>query len=180
MPKGATAAYVPAMLQRLLEELFHLSIRHELRSMPVYSLEVAEEGPRLQPCTVSEKQKPKTPAERIAERSNALHTLKPGECPTFQVFVDRDESILVEANTVDGLIRGLQRSYDRPVLDHTGLKGNFAIAFQASPMIGEAAESAGHPTITAILKKFGLRLVPRREDLEYVVVVDCDKVPTEN
>jgi len=180
IPRGATAADVPGMIQRLLEDRFHLVVRRELRSTPIYDLEVSEAGPKLQSCLIDEQQKPKTLAERIAEGNIGLHTFKPGECPTFRLFVDRQVSILVEANNIEDLIRGLERACDRPVLDRTGLKGNFVIAFQATPMIGDVGESAGYPPVPAALKRLGLRLTSRRQDLEYLVVESCDKVPIEN
>jgi uncharacterized protein (TIGR03435 family) len=47
LPPGATRAQLRDMLQGLLTERFHLALHRERRVMPVYSLIVGKNGPKL-------------------------------------------------------------------------------------------------------------------------------------
>lgn len=48
LPEGALQDQVPEMMQTLLAERFQLKVHHEKRDQPVYALEVAKGGPRLE------------------------------------------------------------------------------------------------------------------------------------
>ena len=48
LPEGASQDQVPKMMQALLAERFQLKIHHEKRQQPVYAIEVAKGGPRLE------------------------------------------------------------------------------------------------------------------------------------
>ncbi len=48
LPEGASLDQVPKMMQTLLAERFQLKVHHEKREQPVYALEVAKGGPRLE------------------------------------------------------------------------------------------------------------------------------------
>ena len=48
LPEGASQDQVPEMMQTLLAERFQLKVHHEKREQPVYALEVAKGGPRLE------------------------------------------------------------------------------------------------------------------------------------
>ena len=48
LPEGAPQDQVPRMMQALLAERFQLKVHHEKREQPVYALEVAKGGPRLE------------------------------------------------------------------------------------------------------------------------------------
>jgi uncharacterized protein (TIGR03435 family) len=48
LPESAPQDRVPGMMQTLLAERFQLKIHHEKREQPVYALEVAKGGPRLE------------------------------------------------------------------------------------------------------------------------------------
>jgi uncharacterized protein (TIGR03435 family) len=44
LPAGATNDHLPAMLQKLLTERFHLAMHQETREMPAYVLTIAKGG----------------------------------------------------------------------------------------------------------------------------------------
>jgi len=48
LPEGGSQDQVPRMMQTLLAERFQLDVHHEKRDQPVYALEVAKGGPRLE------------------------------------------------------------------------------------------------------------------------------------
>lgn len=176
IPKGVTKADIPAMLRQLLVDRFHLSVHYELRSTPVYAVTVAKDGPKLQPCEVKEVEKPQTLQDRIG----GLHTLEAGECPVNRVLTRGESSMLIEANTLAFLAKGLHDGSDRPVLDRSGLEGHFRIAFECAQANGVQDDALGLPSMSAALQKLGLKLEARREEIEFLVVDGGDRKPTGN
>ena len=176
MPKNATTADIPTMLQQLLKTRFHLIAHREFRPTPAYAITIGKEGPKLTPCEIKEEAPPLT----VEERLGGVHALAPGECPVNRVHTRDDTSMVVEANTLAFLANALRDGSDRPVVDRTGLTGNFAIGFECLQAKGVEGDPSGLPTLTAALRKLGLNLDARREDLEYLVIDGLDKIPTSN
>ena len=71
--------------------------------------------------------------------------------------------------------------FDRPVLDKTGLTGKFDFNLAWRPESGAASsgDTNNSDIFTAIQEQLGLRLEPRREEAE-VIVVDAAEKPTAN
>jgi uncharacterized protein (TIGR03435 family) len=184
LPQGATKADIPAMLQQLLAERFHISIHRELRETEVYAITIGKSGPRLQPCEA------KPEDEKVSfDQLLAVGPQKtaPGVCPPSRAVSRRGVSMMVETNTLDDLANRLQSDTDYPVVDRTGLKGNFKIYISGASLLTCTPQDhclnedpTGLPTLFSELEKLGLRLEQRREKLEYLVVDGGDKVPTEN
>jgi uncharacterized protein (TIGR03435 family) len=105
MPDGTTKDDVPAMLQALLKERFHLTAHREAVDQPVLGLVAAKNGLKLQPATAS------------AEVLDETAPLKPGE------------SML---DTVDG--RVLKRSNGDGSTTYVGAWGNFSLKFDGQSL----------------------------------------------
>ncbi len=91
------------------------------------------------------------------------------------------------------LAEALSRSLGRPVVDKTGVAGNFRIALSwtadgvdpKNAKFGKAAKSSGAndspPSLfTAIQEQLGLRLESQRSLVDVLVVDHIDRTPTEN
>ena len=104
LPAGAKKSDIPAMLRNMLADRFKLAVRRDLKEMPVYALEVAKSGPRMQ---------------AIAE----------GES-TYGFYPRKIEG---SALTMEGLAKLLSRVANRPVVDTTGLTGKFTIVLEWAP-----------------------------------------------
>lgn len=99
----------------------------------------------------------------------------------------------------------LSRFFDRPVVDLTGLKGTYQVALDLSmedlrnaartmgmmgPGMGggregtrppsDAASDPGGLSIFAAVQQLGLKLEPRKEPLDLIVIDHLEKAPTEN
>ena len=99
----------------------------------------------------------------------------------------------------------LARFFDRPVVDLTGLKGTYHVALDLSmedlrnaartigmlgPGMGggregtrppsDAASDPGGLSIFAAVQQLGLKLEPRKEPLDLIVIDHLEKTPTEN
>jgi uncharacterized protein (TIGR03435 family) len=171
MPEGASVDQMPEMLQTLLAERFQLTLHRESRPRAVYALLVGKDGINL----------------RIAEpgadppAANGAKTVNP-------LQLNRQMTLTAFADF-------LARFVDRPVIDMTGLKGTYQIAMaipvedliKAKVAVDAAMrggsdstpELDGSPMFAAI-RKFGLKLEPRKTAVDVLVIDHAEKRPTEN
>jgi uncharacterized protein (TIGR03435 family) len=164
------------MLRTLLAERFKLSIRRETREMPVYELVVAKNGPRLNKAD-----------QDCDESATACHGFSGGPRQLLGAAVDMYD-----------LASMLSRYSDRPVLDKTGVQGNFDIKLQWNPFAArtQPAENverspeaeAREPSLdlgslpslfNALEQQLGLRLESRKGPVE-IYVIDHVERPSEN
>jgi uncharacterized protein (TIGR03435 family) len=154
IPAGTAPDQVPLMLQALLADRFRVALHRETRQMPAYELTVGKNGPKL----------------KSVESASGIHS-------------DSDRTSLhVAAKTSMATFADfLAQRLGRPVLDETGLKGAFEFSFDCAPFSPEqAAADAGGPSIfTAVQEQLGLKLGPKREPVE-ILVVDHAERPSEN
>jgi uncharacterized protein (TIGR03435 family) len=146
-------------VQSLLADRFHLVVHHENRDMPVYTLVVAKNGPKL---------KAADPAQ------------------TFRLRRAGRGSIFNEGPAKIGLLVSLlANNLDRPVFDETGLTGTYSFDLKWTPdaPAGAPAQPSADPTgpslFTALQEQLGLRLQAARRPVE-VLVIDHAERPTEN
>jgi uncharacterized protein (TIGR03435 family) len=68
---------------------------------------------------------------------------------------------------------------DRPVVDKTGLEGRYFCAVTFSPLAAQA--DAGSVDIFAALQEqLGLKLEPKREPLNILIVDHAERTPSDN
>jgi len=179
VPEGASKDQIPAMLQALLVERFKLAAHKEERSRPVYALVVDKNGPKF-------------------KESDASSNL-PGVHAGQTIFRAGPGTAGFKGSmTMADLARRLSGRGYGPVQDFTGLKGKYDIdltwapdrAFEPSGEFARAWEAA-HPNadlppapaaglFVAIRESLGLRLEPRKEPVEVLVIDHIERVPTEN
>lgn len=145
-------AQVRLMLQALLAERFHLAIRHEMKELSAYSLNVAKNGPRLQESTT------------------------PEDLQDMRVDLGQIQSNRMSMQQLAGL---LSRLLTLPVLDKTGLDGYYDILLTWTPDQPSAEATHGPSIFTAIQETLGLRLASGKEPVDTLVIDRVDK-PTEN
>ena len=72
----------------------------------------------------------------------------------------------------------LTRPVGRPVVDKTGITGNYDIALNFAP---EGSTDSTLPSIfTALQEQLGLKLEPQKVPVEMLVIDHLEKVPSEN
>lgn len=161
--KPATDDQLRLMVQALLASRFGLKIQRETRDLPVYALVVGKNGPKL-------------PAAKDA-------TL----CDGHGCFGIGKGSFSAKGATMPWTAKVLNRILDRPVLDRTQLSGNFDFTLHfdpstaSSPMMAAVSteDSSQGSIFTAIQEQIGLKLDPRREPVE-VLVIDHVERPSGN
>lgn len=138
-----------AMVQALLAERFKLAIHRESRSMSVYALGIAKNGPKLQPAGATEAGRRKPVACRSASDGWSMQDL--ADCLDLYLFPTL-------------------------VVDHTGLNGRYKIDLDFSPPNGRGGLLGDGPdAFSAVESQLGLRLDPRKEPVEVVVIDDVEQ-----
>jgi uncharacterized protein (TIGR03435 family) len=152
---GTSNADSLPMLQRLLEDRFGLKVHHETRDFTAYALVAGKNGPKL-----------KAPVP-----SPDGHTFPCGSPPGgFRV---RDGHAPGCSITMPALTDRLSRQpfgLDRPVIDRTGLSGEFDVTLDFSD----------ESIVTAVQDQLGLKLELRKIPIDLLVVDGAEKVPSAN
>jgi uncharacterized protein (TIGR03435 family) len=234
MPEGATKEQVPAMLRTLLEDRFKLVAHRENREQAVYFLEFGKNGPKFKEAPAREVLAPDAPPPKpegkadmvigAGDQQVRINRTSPGgqggtqtmsmsnaQNGTTKVTVGASGQMHMEMErmTMANLALTLTPMLDRPVIDHTELKGEFTIALdlsiqdmmQMARTAGVAGAGAGVPSggafggagppglaasdpsggsIFMSVQQLGLKLEKQKEPMETVVVDSAEKNPTEN
>ena len=178
--ESASAEQIRSMARRLLADRFRLQLSEETHSLDSYALTVAGQdqkpGPGLRPPTA---------CERVRVARNPPIPDPPPPCQLTPLFKDGVPVLSGGAATMGELIKWLQMRVDQPIVDRTGLTGEFAIDFEVPP--AAPAQTPGDDTLpvvssaifTAVREQLGLRLVGRKEQTPVLVIRNVEK-PTPN
>lgn len=162
-PEGTTPEQQSVMLQNLLAERFRVRVHRESREMPVYELVVAKRGPKLSASDPGAK--------------NPLMPFQQGGPLLLSRAKDGVSTVrLRERGTMEGLATRLSREVDRPIVDRTGLKGEYDVVLRWPVTVSEP----GNDIFAAFESQLGLKLEPKKGALEVLVVDHAEKVPTPN
>ena len=165
LPEGTTFREVPAMMRALLADRFKLVVRRETREAPAYALTLARDdgrlGPRLRRSAID------CVAEQKAGRQH----------PHCQTQVD--SNIQIRGQGMATLARLLPSFAQRPVVDRTGLTGEFDVDIEIAQQTTAAGLDAGGGIFTAITEQLGLKLEPISAPLEFIVIESVER-PTAN
>jgi uncharacterized protein (TIGR03435 family) len=189
IPDGAKDK-VPEMLQALLLERFNMSVHHETKDLPIYALIVGKNGSKL-----------KKSEEGAAPVMMGPDGAKMKNAPRGAMMVDGSGRIQANRVTMSGFSDMLSRMMDRPVVDMTGMEGDYDITLEVAmedligmkkmaggmgPGVhsggegGPAPESNPRASMFTAVQQLGLKLDPRRSPLDFLVVDKAEKVATEN
>ena len=147
------------LIQSFLAERFHLAIHRENRELRRYVLSVAKGGIRLNPNTSGSQ-----------TWSLGVGTLRGEKIPMEMLATDL-----------------LQKVLHQPVVNQTGVSGNFDLKLAWTPDETTPADIGSQPNFsefgpsffTAIREQLGLQLTPGKGPVE-VLIVDSVERPSEN
>lgn len=142
------------MLQGLLMERFHMVAHRESDERPIFVLLVDKSGPKI-------------PAY-------GDHVSVP--------ISNRDGRILFMVRHMPDLCERIGKVMGRPVIDKTGLNGDYAIILTYLPF-GAASRDPSDPAsdiLSAVRDQLGLRLESQRGTVEILKIDTIDKIPTQN
>jgi uncharacterized protein (TIGR03435 family) len=147
--RGLTYEELRPLLRQLLVQRFKLAIHHEMKDVNGYALVVAKGGPKLRASTGAASQGSILPNGLRAPNAS-----------------------------LGSLALMLARPTGRPVVDTTGIQGNYDIQLNYAP---EGAADSPLPSIfTALEEQLGLKLETHKVPVEMLVIDHVERVPTEN
>ena len=182
LPAGASADQIPEMLKALLAERFKLELRRETKEQKVYALLIGNGGAKLKPAEIKtdNKNSPKALGPDGKPRPLMMFMFPPGGSVT----------ITAPSASIESLVGMMSRFTGRPVVDMTGIKGQyeFRLTFAAetdegphtAAVDGAATPVEPAPSVSDAVKQYGLRLEARKAPIEMLIVTHLEKVPTEN
>jgi uncharacterized protein (TIGR03435 family) len=188
LPKDATRDQSMIMLRNLLKDRFHLEFHRETRELPVYTLVVAKNGPKLavsKPIEPAAQDTPKTEPGPLKRDKDGYPILRPGmqmamvseKGHPMARIQGRDEHIAQLVNMLSGQLRS-------PVIDSTGLaeKYDFTLSWVPQPPGGlpPDTEEFGPSIFSAVQEQLGLKLISKKGPVELLVIDRAEKTPTEN
>jgi len=153
-PVGSSRDQILLMMQAMLADRFKLEFHRVTKTLSEYALVIAKGGPKLQ---VAAEGDPNSGASSQGPRQ-----------------------IKGRGLTMSRLASMLMGPVGAPVLDRTGLTGQYNFALEFAPLLGTPKEDETLPSIFAVLQeKLGLRLEPIKGPVE-ILVIDGAERPTEN
>jgi uncharacterized protein (TIGR03435 family) len=173
---GTTKEQFNLMLQRLIEERFHLTFHHVMKEFKGYNLVIAKGGLKL---------KDPRPDDGPLLPGQIGITTAVAQVTTTLTFSPRG---IVGGRNVDmaSFAHAISRLFgDTPVIDKTGLTGAYDVRTQFStgdlPNGRPSDDSSPFPTVfDALPQQLGLKLEPIKAMMEMMVIDHIDAMPTEN
>lgn len=148
-PEKITDAQLPALLQSLLADRFHLKVHWESREATVYALLIDKGGLKMKASSSDE-----VPLGDTGRGVNRMH-------------------IKGVALPISFLTQNLANRLGRMVTDQTGLTGKYDFAIEWDPQ--SDAESAGPSLFTVLKEQLGLRLETQKGHVDVLVVDSAEK-----
>jgi uncharacterized protein (TIGR03435 family) len=177
VPPGATRDQYHLMLQNLLAERFKLALHHETKEVTTYDLVVAKGGPKLKEAAVD----PNAPDPGL-QPPPSVPSPPPGYTGPVYMGISRQ--------TMERLAAMLAAQLGLPVTDATGLKGHYdggplhwspsGANLSASDASDDAAVDSQPALLQAVQEQLGLKLLPKKGQIDVLVIDHIEKVPTEN
>jgi len=176
-------AQMSLMVQRMLAERFQLKAHWEKREMPVYLLTMVRPDGRPGPgltlksdadCARGRGEGPRTmppPGEPMPPPNCGGIQFGPGQLVAGGVPFEWLASTFTNVPVITGI--------DRPVIDRTGLKGNYAFALMFAAPQNPNPDPDRPQFMTALQEQLGLKLDAARAPVD-VLVIDSVTRPSEN
>jgi uncharacterized protein (TIGR03435 family) len=217
LPAGASQDQVPEMMQALLADRFKLTVHRASKENPIYALVVAKSGPKLKESPPDD---PTAPATEVAGPSTDTSLRISGDPQKGMTVSNGLGSGTVKMTMANGAMHmesqkmsmaqfaeALTRFMDHPVMDMTGIKGNYQMALdlsmedmmnaarsagmQVPPPGGgmggmggrgpaEGASEPGGSSLFISVQQLGLKLEARKAPVDLIVIDHLEKIPTEN
>jgi uncharacterized protein (TIGR03435 family) len=157
-PQGVPDSEMAPMLQALLKDRFRISSHREMKEMSVYEMIVVKSGIKMSPYDAT----------------------RPSVWPPNR---NRGGAVIVGSGTMPQLAKMLTGSAGRPVLDNTGLDGRYNYLLTFTPLSAKSdilSDSAPPDLFAAVEQQLGLKLEPKKDSIEILVIDHAERVPIGN
>ena len=172
LPKKDQQEELRRMLRALLEERFHLVMRHETRKMPAWALVVVKGGPKFgatagPPLDLNDGSNPAKPFDS-SKPYQGRWKLDLGVIRGQDVSIDDFDQMLWSQREIES----------HKILDQTGLVGKYDFMLKWSS-VDDPREPDGPSLFTAIQEQLGLKLETTKAPMD-VLVIDHIERPSGN
>ena len=198
LPDGATTEQIPEMLQSLLAQRFQLKLHHEMKDMSAYALVLGKSPLKL---------KELPPDSAPAGPNASVNVSGSGSAAGIAIDMGNGTSYTFANNefqfhkfSMDQLATQMARYLDRPIVNLTGLKGNYDLTLDVAQqdyyilLVRSAVNSgvtlnpgamrlldAGPPeSLFDSLDQQGLHVDSRKMPVDMIVVDSALQTPTDN
>lgn len=196
MAEGTDNSAFEKMLQKLLTERFRMTVHRETKEMKGYDLVVAEAGPKLRKSQFTDPSKsgpPPAPGPMAVDANGFAKLNRAGSVVMFRSGPNGAvQKMTTNWQTVSGIAGMLTNQLRTPVEDKTGLteRYDYTLEFAPGSAVGPFGPAPGGalpdvtesgPDITtAVREQLGLKLIPRKVQVEMLVIDNAAKTPLEN
>jgi uncharacterized protein (TIGR03435 family) len=174
------------MMQALLAERFKLVVRKESKESDVYSLMLARGDGRLGPALRRSDVDCAALAAAARRATSTALPVRPEQAQATRCRISRGLGALaIDGRPLFQLASSLSNIVGRPVVDRTGLSGNFDVDLtwtpdQMSPSLPRSDEppttnSDGPSIFTAIREQLGLKLVAQKGSGDVLVIERAER-----
>jgi uncharacterized protein (TIGR03435 family) len=164
IPDGVALDQIPRMLQSLLAERFQMKLHTDQKELPVYALAAAKNGPKLKKADSST-------GFTSGSDGRSRHVTANISMPRFAEY--------------------LADRVGRPVLDQTGLDGNYVVQLEWTPDQSEEPSAPSRPADAAIdtarpslfqalQQELGLKLTATKGPVQVLVIDSISKAAKPN
>jgi uncharacterized protein (TIGR03435 family) len=164
LPEASTRDQIPIMLQSLLADRFGMKFHRENRVIPAYALEVGSGGVKL--ATAPEGAR----AEAGCPRSRP---------PTPGISAGADCRNMTAPEIARAMTLLAPGYFDGSVIDRTGVAGAYDFTLEWMTRV-EIDNGVGGPSFFDAVAKLGLKLSPKKEPMDILVIDHMLATPTEN
>ena len=178
LPAGSDKEALRLMLQNLLAERFQMTLHRETRTLPVYLLTVAKDGPKLNVAK-------KDPAESFAavKAANAARDAAISRDAALSGDDSPRIGFHMDSGSTSQLAEWLADHVDLPVQDRTKLDGLYSLGLSWTPddvLLSNPASHGGPSIFVALEDQLGLKLQKENAPVDVLVIDHAEKVPTSN
>jgi uncharacterized protein (TIGR03435 family) len=194
-PSGATRSQVEQMFQNLLAERFGLALHRATKDLTVYSLVAAKDGgSKLKPASTGTVDRDDgSTAGKPAKGPDGFPVLLPAVLAHGPITLYRNGRARMQAGNVSvaDIAMALTNQLDQLVVDQTGLQGRYELTLYWTPedrrrLNGAPREADNLPAsadadlFVAVQQQLGLRLTPKKQPMEVLVIDHVERTPTPN
>lgn len=147
-------------LQALLADRFNLVVHRETKQLPVYSLTIAVNGPKLHEAK---------PGDNYPDGYKRRDGVPMGA----GLWVPQAGVLLGQGVSTKALAAHLSQQFGRVIVDNTGLTGKYDFKLQWAPGPDDSASR-----LSAISEQLGLQLTPQTGPVEMIVIDRAEPAET--
>ena len=208
VPDGATKEQSNVMLQNLLIERFGLKFHRETKELPLYELTVAKNGLKMKPSAPASADSGPLPlpAGPPPTGKDGFPQLPPGRPGAMMMMRPGGVHMAASMRSLPQLADMFGNQLGFPVIDRTGLSGNYDFTLDFAPEPGQgpmpglppppppqgggdsgpgrgglAGDTSDAPSLlTAVQEQLGLKLEKKKGPLDILIIDHAEKTPAEN